>query len=553
MQWRSPAAFVGEFDAMEGPKVNYCFEYYTYFNDISYCPTASTITFVEGECLVTRRVASGPLKEEMIDYMRSVASRALSSNGSGEETMLFQESGCPAVASVSFSLSDILARGEKRRFCLVYLHPVYADLISRWSLLASASRLLIDLWSLAVDDRYRVEYASFSNLEERREVARTESLRSLMLLLDPNGDESIALRKVHAFFECALPLIFRAPVAYRCDEEEKQRKWLWEHIDQQCMMESSINVSIVESGAVVKDFSTTIEVRGEGNIRPLALWLISSLQNANDNMGLVALLSALLSGNQIIIYGDDPKNAADLALALTHTLPTSLTKTKLWCDEYIMPYEGRIVSFSERFAKHFIIVPRPTRARHGEQEEFPLSDIAAEGVICVRVAAGVIDSVYSCDQYREGALCETGAPSPGIFSVVRRLLSLVASTQADTSSVRLLHTQIRQLVHEYVLRGRVYRKLYIHQEVTANKAILSGAASLSSNGSSFLSRPRRPSGLHLFALPEYCTTPKSSSLTKSSSLHARRAGKYVSKQSLFSFPAAEDHPVFMFLGSASER
>lgn len=640
MGWPVPVGFLGEFDAQEGPKINYAFEYFAHDRDMAASVAPPNVYLVSGAGFAGRHVATGKLFSEYHDFMRGVAARVLTSNEAHEESALFHESGSPAVGSLTFCLSDILARGEKRRFCLVFMHDDHNVLVSRWPLITALMCVAIRNWTRMAMDRYQLEYRAFPDIERRRDEARKKPLRRVTTLLsdraanvaahegefgDGDASEGIrygALRRMHCFFEAAMPIIFAtnahiatnfgdhvAPdrslsVSSSHHRENDQRSF--GAADPSLCARLETAAIIAESAAIPLDFDDTASLlrvpafRGSDIVvRPLVIWLrgmavVAGADPSQPWRAMETLLYALFTGNQILIVpctAASASDAANLALALAYELPPPLARLALLAEDHVMPYTARIVSFGGRFL----------------DAPFALSQLDAGGAVCVTLGAdGAIASVVECGLPRKGPLAvpgHRGRPAtppltPSASTLTDRIVALVRQyvrdepqwsppplqagrTACSVTALRLLDAQVKELVREYVMRGRVYASLYRAQEVAANRDLLGLPGPSTAGGagadaspaappppgragsrggvvealSSLWSRTTRPAAApvgrprrradHVGAPANQCGVRRSASL-------AVDAGRIFSQDSfIFASSAPEDHAVLTFLGSAA--
>lgn len=635
----TPGAFIGEFDALDGPKVTYAFEYFDYGRAAKSSSTVrQLLCFVEGQILLGRSIASGLLHHECKEYLNSVAAHVLTSNDSQEERLLYQESGCPCVGSFLFSIPDIVARGEKRRFCLIVLHPSYHELVARWDSLSSFVEVLLRRWTQRATTRYQKEYDTLKNLEQLREESRRKPLRTLLQLLsDPSAEaadcgssspaSSAVFEDFHCCFETILPQVFSQAVPLRSSEKEAARReadaFLEEHL---LLAQSSIdhvNVDIARlppDDVVLPRFAKQVVLAdAEIVVKPLPVWLLEFLSDAAgaENAAMEAqlqavhlLLRALFSGNQIIITGDDARDCASLGMALSYVVPPPLVKMHLGSDRYRMPYETRVLSFSQAaLATHLFAETTAASSEHDAPYIVRLFDMEADGIVYVRLAHGRIECIRDCDALRRAAsFGEPDVPpecrmTPMPTTLENRIITLLKPYLVPIAgrcaisivSLQLATTQLHQLVSEYVVRGRVYLQLFAKQEVEANNLSLSpGSAAFgvspsppaiaqtgntSSQPQQALSSPtagrnnsRRDDALHSsssqtagptntssFSVPHGIGSTEALSslhptdaarITKHPHLSSAYGRQFQHSHFVFSSFAPEDHVILVFLGSA---
>ena len=518
----TPGAFIGEFDALDGPKVTYAFEYFDYDRAAkSSSAVRQLLCYVEGKALLGKSVASGLLHRECKKYLNSVAAHVLISNESREERMLYQDSGCPCVGSFLFSIPDIVARGEKRRFCLIFLHPSYHELVARWDSLSSFVEVLLKRWTQRAIARYQNEYDTLKNLEQLREESRRKPLRTLTQLLTDScihaaGTDTASLvtsavfEDLHCCFETILPQVFSQPIPLRSSEKDAARReaeaFLEEHL---LLAQSSVDRVDVDlahlplDDVVLPRFAKQVVlVDAEIIVKPLPVWLLEYLSDAataegassESQLAVHRLLRALFSGNQILITGDDARDCASLGMALSYMVPPSLVKMHLGSDRYRMPYESRVLSFSQRALVEHVFAEDPAACGgRDESHTVRLFDMEADGIVHVRLADGRIHAIQDCDALRRAvavaAAAQNGRGERGEFKTAfsppttleNRIMTLLKPHLVSTAgkcaisvvSLQLVTTQFHQLVSEYVVRGRVYSQLFAKQEVETNSLSLS--------------------------------------------------------------------------------
>ncbi|GET90472.1 hypothetical protein, conserved [Leishmania tarentolae] len=617
----TPAAFIGEFDALDGPKVTYAFEYFD-FNRVSKGNSVvrQLLCFIEGRALLGKYVASGLLHHECRDYLNSVAAHVLTSNESREERLLYQESGCPCVGSFVFSIPDIVARGEKRRFCLVFLHPSYHELVARWDYLSCFVEVLLKRWTQHANARYQQEYSTLSNLEKLREESRRKPLRSLTELLSFPGTDSdspstseaaqeAVMKDMHCQFEVILPQALSAAIPFSCHDKDTAHRDAERILEdrlpfaQSCVGHMNTDTTHIRDDILVPQFAKQLLfVDTEIVVKPLPVWLLQFFADTASGGAAEAavhiLLRALFSGNQIIVTGEDARDCASVAMTLAYTLPPPLVKMHLGSETYRMPYESRILTFSQRALTEYIFLRSPTIDMEGGSPHIiKLFDMEADGIVHVRVDDNRISFIQDCDQLRRVAQQRerqpvdkesTVKPTTLESRIVTLLQPYIAHTRQQpsisVSALQLITTHLHQLVSEYVVRGRVYGQLFSKQEVEANSTPLSPGASapqglleksplrlsaspvtrqrLYSFGSgwrnsfhssaSLCSQPSASSGGAAggeVAAAE-CQSTASSSITKSAYLSPMYGKQFQQQRYVFSSFAPEDHAILVFLGSA---
>ncbi|KAG5473837.1 hypothetical protein LSCM1_04469 [Leishmania martiniquensis] len=622
----TPAAFIGEFDALDGPKVTYAFEYFDFNRAAKNNSTVrQLLCFIEGRTLLGKHVASGLLHRECKDYLNSVAAHVLTSNESREERLLYQESGCPCVGSFVFSMPDIVARGEKRRFCLLFLHPSYHELVARWEYLSCFVEVLLRRWTQRATARYQQEYSTMANLEQLREESRRKPLRSLTELLSApaadagSGSTSIAAREavmeeMHCLFELLFPQALSQPLPLSLHDKNAAQRGAERILEDGLPFAQSYidrvhtDAAHLDDDVVLPHFSRQLVfVDTEIVVKPLPLWLLQFFADtASESVPETAahtLLRALFSGNQILVTGEDARDCASLAMALAYTLPPTLVKMHLGSETYRMPYESRLLTFSQRSLLKYVFVSSPDAdVVHTSPDIINLFDMEADGIVHVRVGSQRICSIQDCDQLRRAAQRrerqavenETAVEPTTLENRILTLLQPYTARAREKSTIsvlalQLLTTQLHQLVSEYVVRGRVYGQLFSKQEVEANSTPLTPGASAPqvpltksplpvsafpltgqrsfSFGVGWRSSLRisaSPSPLYSSAPPSASSrdatgsevaaaerqSATSSSITKRAHLSSLYGKEFEQQHYVFSSFTPEDHAILVFLGSA---
>ncbi|EPY18609.1 hypothetical protein STCU_09859 [Strigomonas culicis] len=517
-----PTILLGEFDSLLGPHVVFASECFHHpsSQDISlFDPLQPQLRFLDGDVLIGSHIASGTLRASYKEYARDIAARVLTSYENRRDCCVFADCGCPAVGSFSFNLHDILARGEQRRFCIIILHSSYEEILASWSLLTFFCKALIQVWQKQAHQRYTAEYSSMSNLEHLREKAREVSLRTFFqLILQESESDDEVRRRVHCQFEQLLITAFDSTASGKAphtsswillSREQAEREML--HRVEELPLSSPTQRTVCSSTEAIVENTA---------VKPLSVWLVEHLLDSHfsENSCLLdsrplrltksdaqrgeeisLLLSALLSGNQIVISGDSANDTASLALSLAYVLPPPLVKLFNNSAEYRMPYQSRLLSFSEQFLReHEIVTSVATSAsaqpRTSGKGLLNLSTIEVEGLVHVRMETGCIASVELCASdaapgrpstlvtrlldlatHTAATVRLPASPVPSAAAAADRTSSLL-SVRENVALLKLLMVQVQQLVSEYTTRGRVYTALFRAQEIEANAHILSDHA-----------------------------------------------------------------------------
>ncbi|ESL08586.1 hypothetical protein TRSC58_03708, partial [Trypanosoma rangeli SC58] len=454
-----PMVTLGEFDALEGAKAISVTEYYAYQETDLFGPQLLRLSAVCGKTLLSSRVISGPLRPEYKERMKAIVARVLTSNDSDEESVLMLDPLAGGIASMSFCLEDILARGEKRRFCIIVTHPQSDELVRQWPLVSVFLNILLEEWSSATKRRLTLEYSTFPDLERYREEARKRSMRSLMCLISQNTESEVkAFKRVHCFFERVVPAFFGVEPLRIADSilEPTSMKQMKKRLEIELFLVNIVELDLDsppgEQGCLAIGNGRILATDETLMVKPLSVWILEFLQkHTNGLQEIEMLLTALLSGIQILIYGDDSFQCANLALSLSQILPRPLRCVTIFAEEYLMPYENRIISFGKRFCQ-----------RSHLDHIYPLeNELSAMDTVCVGVSSeGSIVSVHAYDE-RVYAFAGarryssyTGAPTPNIVTQIVELFRSELASQIVSRTCRILQLRLESLVNEYVMRGR---------------------------------------------------------------------------------------------------
>ncbi|KAF8276377.1 hypothetical protein TcBrA4_0129290 [Trypanosoma cruzi] len=562
--WSVPMVTLGEFDALEGAKATCVSEYYAYQEVDIFGPHLLSLSAVCGKTFLSARVISGPLCPEYKERMKAVVARVLASNESNEESVLMLDPLAGGIAGMSFCLEDILARGEKRRFCIIVTHPQSAELVRQWPLVSLFLNILLEEWSTATKKRLALEYSIFPDLERCREEARKRSMRSLMCLISQNEEsEEEAFKRVHSFFERFFPALFGVEPLRVTDSvlEPTSVNDIKQRLEVELPLVNIVGIDLDsppgEKGCIAVGNGRILAVGEKFVVKPLAVWLLEFMQKHIGGLQETEmLLSALLSGIQILVYGFDSVQCANLALSLSQILPRPLRRLAVFAEEYLMPYENRIISFSERLCQR-------QQLDHKNEIE---NELSVTDTVCVNVSSeGYILSVHEYDERvhafagtrRYSSQNKEEVPIPSIVTRIVELFYLELSSETNLRTFRLLQFQIECLVNEYVMRGQVYSRLFREHEIRCNQGVL-GIGNMNVNNDSLLNTLSR--SVRQFvggsSLRRWYLEPSASS----SSSERRRISKGDTSLFLNSLgriylnawvTTSSDHNVLLFLGSIS--
>ncbi|RHW73565.1 Vesicle coat protein involved in Golgi to plasma membrane transport [Trypanosoma brucei equiperdum] len=560
--WNVPAVILGEFDAIEGPKDLHVTEYYEYQEMNSFDAQMPQLSAFHGKALFSAHSISGSLRPHSKQKMRELVARVLDSNESNEESVVMSDPDAGGVSGIAFCLGDILARGESRRFCVIITHPRSDELIRRWPVLSCFMRILLEGWVDVTERRLASEYSTFPDLERRREEARKRPMRPLMSLLAEDDEaEADAFRRTHNFFECVLLALFgRTPlIPEEPTCETAVLNAVKQYLEMKLPLVETIDVDVgwpPEIGRCVSLGDSRVVSLGPFHLlKPLSVWLLVFLEWSDTGLDETELLlSALLRGKQIVVYGADYIHCAGLAISLSQILPRSLRSVSVFSEKYRLPCESRILSFN-------------TPVRLGTLIEMTCQTNAGvphSDVVCVNVDdSGRIVSIHNYGACGRGS--DTDKPHAyhkigdvSRSSVVKQFTNLLRSHMFVPAAVRTckkLQFHIEQLVVETVLRGRLYAELFQEgaTRITNKDSLCSGKRCTSY-------RHSRPIWHRLFDffLGDYCL-PSSRLASVESSCNANffsgdtgavfvDSGGRVEPNSMVN--SSYDHDALIFLGSA---
>ncbi|KAH9598733.1 Folliculin/SMCR8 [Trypanosoma melophagium] len=561
--WTVPMVTLGEFDALEGPKAMSVLEYYAYQENDAFGPQFLDFSSVYGKVLISSRVVSGSLRPDLKERMNAIVARVFASNELNEESVIMLDPMAGGIASVSFSLEDILARGEKRRFCVILTHPQSSELVRQWPLIFSFIKVLLEEWVTVAKKRLSLEYSTFPDLERHREEARKSPMRSLMFLVAENTEtEENTLKRVHTFFDCALPAVFGfEPLKIDGLSSEifllgAVKRYLKVNIPLVNVFDIDLESSLSDEKYLSMGGGRVLSIGRPPIIKPLSVWLLQFIQgNINGQQEIELILKALFTGNQILICGRNSFQCANMAFSLSQILPRSLRCVTVFSEEYVMPYESRILSFSQNICERGYI----------DNNLSPKDGLSGLNLVCVKVSSeGNMDSVSECNDlihvfidlnYNSPIKMEKNLV-PQIVTKIMDLLCSQISAGLTAKKCKVLQSQIECLVNKYVMRGRIYSKLFQQYQVECNRGILGVNQKKDSNDSSFANPGRAVQSMFF---DNFLSKRRSDSLTSS----ARKTGQ-MTKSNIPSFlkylksnhfgswaTSTADHEVMLFLGSVS--
>jgi hypothetical protein len=459
MVWHIPTILVGEFHGIHGAQVSLVSQFYTFQHHqsgsiasqrsqlaaFSLMDTSSEAC--GGGVLVGRHASSGVVSDSVQSTFHAIAARALATDDEKDETLIWEDPHVGSIGSLSFHLSDIQCRGEKRKFFIAITHPHHDVLMMRWPVALALLRLVADRWMAASRALVAVEYETCANLLQLREAA-SRTLRPLLAIvrLCCNDASSIlteqqqqqhqhqhseadnttktniggdaqerselkaTLMDFHVLAEVGFLRVFGGlsqrslvcvsdAVALSNSSEilppgaagEKLVQKLQQAVDREyCAIVSATQTvnDPKQRCAVVDAPFHAMPTRKRVVVRPLATWLriMKSAEMSSFAFPRKAgrLLRALLTGNQVIVASEsDEVVAADFALSLAQILPPHLRRVSVKSDAYRPGYVSNILALSDEFTDTYDIVQYSTFSP--EKELLVLSEVTSPGAVHVRL------------------------------------------------------------------------------------------------------------------------------------------------------------------------
>lgn len=598
MVWSVPTVLVGEFDSLHGAKMHVASQFYKFDIRRTKTPQLAVASLMSHDVLVGKCVSTGPIAEEHSDLLKPVAVRALATSDSAEDCVVWTDPVIGALASLTFHVGDILARGEKRKFCLVATHPNHDTLLARWPLILLLFQVISRRWSSSTQARVAMEYTRFANLPAMRDSARRSALRSLFELVADESGVDTALASLHNELDVSLPQVFgccvvappiRAGRGFDVVAPGKAAIELSGMLTGRVSREECVSGALSRRSAhlderryVTVDNSSSVTCMPRCAVRPLALWLREMFvaeRGVRQTFALKAgkILRALVCGNQIMVSASREELSENWALALAEVLPRSLRQVVTRANAYRESYQCRIISFSDAYLNDTEIVHHRDLS---SKDQLVLSELQSTGAIHVYahdneqlISVDDCDALIATVDVSRAAQSNSQLPTP-----VRKILSLVeesyARLQDDVhtadltmlrNEVEILQAQLCLVVQEYVSKGRLYVKMFQQQEMERNARLL-GMAREGSHDTSLLGRlstklfkkektPAAQHQQHSAPPAGECVAPSyarsESNLTMSARLETFRSpvSRPVDSFDLCDVSAG-DHPALIFLGSA---
>ncbi|CAD2218567.1 Vesicle coat protein involved in Golgi to plasma membrane transport/Folliculin C-terminal domain containing protein, putative [Angomonas deanei] len=491
--------------------------------------------------MVSANLVSGGVEKRYLPYIQSVAARTLTSYENESQTTVFSEEGSPVFGCFSFTLRDILARGEQRRFCIIIMHPDLTELMNGWELTSKIIQTLITSWYKRAKKRFCSEYDLLNNIETTREEARKTALRSLFEIISDADcfDYAAVWQETHAFFESVVPHFF-APLspkesAVMSGEEVTSLIEEWRLI--------SGGVSKINTEQLARQYP--VVDHPARTVKPAVLWLMEFVHspfNSDDKLNL--LLEALFVGDQIVVSGQNALDCAELVVALSSLLPKCLVRNSIFAEDYEMPYRSRIISFSDTFLKNNRVVS--FGEAEGAMDEIPpfnLSEIPASGIVHAEVQHRKLSKVT--------IVSKDGSEDTPVFSTLTTRIACQLAESADTilwsgkagvapeplPTLELLQVSLRQTVEEYVARGRAYSALFSGQEISCNASALG-----------IVDRTKAAQNLSFRLVLESLFGSSGDKTDHKIQNNSRFKLSNRNRQSVFSSSCPEDHDTLLFLG-----
>lgn len=472
----SPAAFIGEFDVEVGPKMKYVSEYYVGNHMIggswngtsgmmNECPRQSLFHFVCGETLMGNNVATGCIQSDCDSFLFHIASRVLTALTKKEEDAIsfFRESSdSPAVASISFCLADVCARGQRRRFCVVFIHDSEDVLLPLWPFLQNFTLKMIGTWKKRCADRRTAECSYAGN-------AGAQGLRCFANLISPSPADFIekekemeGLLEVHSFFESLLPIAFSSPL-----DSFTEHKML------DCGKDIEMGMRTARSTAViieVKEYTGEKELKVDNGLRYalFGYWAFeflgvppNSTLFSNRMKKLQLIVFSLLAGVQIAVSGGSSAEAASFVVALEGLLPrSSEVNSVCYANSYISPKECRVISFSNEYLERTAILPfESLDCKNGKKENILDTRRCGSSVLHVlidryKLVDVVLHSPGNGSDYR----MEMSTISSRVVHLIQRYSEKCKRDQEEGIAICArdllgLHAEIYQVILEYQVKG----------------------------------------------------------------------------------------------------
>lgn len=170
--------------------------------------TVTRTQLVCSDMLFGKNIVSGSyLRKEVRYKLQNVVQRA-TNGGFANAISIFTDANIGGVASLSFNLFDIEARGEKRPMLLLVTHPDPRELVSRMSLLGPyLTALAVDI-SAKSDEIRQAENTNAGTKSSAQK--KTENYHSELRVAGFNGLLRTLRRELHDFFDIMLPATLSA-------------------------------------------------------------------------------------------------------------------------------------------------------------------------------------------------------------------------------------------------------------------------------------------------------------------------------------------------------
>lgn len=450
-----PALFIGEFDEENGPTMIYVSEYhghveneakpattYALFNSSNSLRSVkeeapriapTELVLASGKTLLGKYVATGGIQPDCASFSEHISSRVFScKNNENLSISIYRESSShPAVGCLTFDLDDSWARGKQRRFCMAWVHPSEAALMSASAVLQRFSAYQIHAWKNRCSIQCAAETPLVENAEWQKGIKGNSGcmpsnrLRSFSVLIEEankieGNEEGSGLEEFHSFSDIVFPLAFatshgppfcEAASALDWKEKFEMTKKKAALLAASCVipeystnsggevnphssgkhLESPITFSLYSQDPFIEFLGNMTDFDCPPHCKMLGWWLsaflfpspvkTSSKLRSRNITKLTLLLTCLFQGTQIVVSGSSAEDTAYFVAAMALLLPPELVVRSIarcYANAYFSPNSTpcRLISFSSSFLKSTSILPF-SRGREGSSGKQNILDTAA--------------------------------------------------------------------------------------------------------------------------------------------------------------------------------
>lgn len=439
-----PAGFIGEFDAIDGPKMivgSECFDTQNSFR--------RSYFFVHGRVLTSDHIATGYIQPDCQSFLSYIASRTLSLNTDTEDAVTFRESdNHPTVGGISFTLPDILARGESRRFCVAFMHTSSDALLSQWPLLRSTTEEFIMRWKQECAHRREREYTLITNLDQKREEAHKSHLRGFWDLIQPVEEELPydesphrneklndiqKLSAIHSFFSVVLPLC----------------------------LPSSITPSV---SATTIGAQSTLPCNQPASLT-ICQWLAPFLAHhpsrgtAAQKRKVFQLFFCILRDIQVVVSGHNTTDCEQFVVSFSNTFSFA-HQCCTNAAEYLPPSKCSMISFSSAYNERTAILPFDSSNLAGKPSVLDTRK-EADGnstVAHVFISKGRVADIVCFPSALLSATSFRGQDKREMHyaeSTSHRLTAIVEASYGCNQNEALFQAQIERVISSHALKCRI--------------------------------------------------------------------------------------------------